>query len=420
MKTELSPAEEQALRQKTINETEPGAILRDFATLLEWVASNELKVSGTKQLLPQAILGELNASMSQPIRVDIQRPVQKSFPNLNGLYLVLRASGLSRIEQRGKHAVLTLDETMMARWHDLNLPERYVALLEAWWVRSTDEILGERDPQGPFIKCTWLWQKFQEKPAITFGKNRDDNSFLNYFPGLHNLALLDLFGFVRVTAGKPLPGKGWNVTGIEVFPFGAALFHLVRNAYFEWIEDALFLPGVELEAAQSLLALLQPYFPALENQLILPLPAKREGLFVFKVSLGKIWRRIAIPSSLTLDDLSYAILDSVDFDSDHLYQFTFRNQLGRKVEVGHPYMEDVLSSAEVCVGDLPLQVGEAMDYLFDFGDNWEFDVLLEKIEPAEAKLKKPQLLESHGKAPEQYPHWDDEGDDEMEEEEERG
>src|SRR5262245_37213985 len=100
MKTELSPAEQQVLQQQTISATEPRTILHDFATLLEFAAANELQVSGVKQLLPLAILGELNASLSKPIEIAIQRPVQKSFPNLNGLYLVLRASGLSRLERR--------------------------------------------------------------------------------------------------------------------------------------------------------------------------------------------------------------------------------------------------------------------------------------------------------------------------------
>lgn len=417
MKTELSSAEQQVLQQQAISETEPGTILRDFGVLLEFAASNQLQVSGVKQLLPLAILGELNASLSKPVEIAIQRPVQKSFPNLNGLYLVLRASGLSRIERRGKHAVLTLDEQMMARWQELNAAERYVALLEAWLIRGTDEMLGERDAQGSFMKCVWLWHSFAEKNKWVFGKQRNDNDFLSYHPGLHHLALLEMFGFVRVTAGKPQPGKGWNVTGLELLPFGAALFHLIRNHYFAWAGDGIFLrEEEETESPESLLAALQPYFPTLKNPLLLPLPAKREGVFVFKVSLGKIWRRIAIPSSLSLDDLSYAILDAVDFDNDHLYQFTYRNQLGRKVEVGHPYMEDILSSDEVCVGDLPLQVGEAMEYLFDFGDNWEFNVVLESIEPGKAKLKKPKLLESHGKAPEQYPNWDD--DDESDDEDE--
>ena len=42
---------------------------------------------------------------------------------------------------------------------------------------------------------------------------------------------------------------------------------------------------------------------------------------------------------------------------------------------------------------------------YDFGDNWRFDVKLERIEPA-GRIKKPRIVESHGKAPEQYPQWE--------------
>jgi len=48
-----------------------------------------------------------------------------------------------------------------------------------------------------------------------------------------------------------------------------------------------------------------------------------------------------------------------------------------------------------------------MTYLFDFGDHWEFDVMLECIGAVDRKVKKPRLLETHGKAPEQYPSFDD-------------
>ncbi len=48
-----------------------------------------------------------------------------------------------------------------------------------------------------------------------------------------------------------------------------------------------------------------------------------------------------------------------------------------------------------------------MTYTFDFGDNWEFDVKLERVEPAPGKKAKlPRVLETHGKAPEQYPYSD--------------
>ena len=42
-----------------------------------------------------------------------------------------------------------------------------------------------------------------------------------------------------------------------------------------------------------------------------------------------------------------------------------------------------------------------MTYLYDFGDNWKFQVLLERNEPADKKLKRSKLLEFHGKRPSQ-------------------
>jgi hypothetical protein len=48
-----------------------------------------------------------------------------------------------------------------------------------------------------------------------------------------------------------------------------------------------------------------------------------------------------------------------------------------------------------------------MELVYDFGDNWQFTVTLERIERAETRIKAPRILESHGQAPEQYPRWDE-------------
>jgi hypothetical protein len=48
-----------------------------------------------------------------------------------------------------------------------------------------------------------------------------------------------------------------------------------------------------------------------------------------------------------------------------------------------------------------------MEYLFDFGDMWRFDVNLEGIDPADARIKEPKLLEKHGRSPPQYPNLDE-------------
>src|SRR5438105_990016 len=144
---------------------------------------------------------------------------------------------------------------------------------------------------------------------------------------------------------------------------------------------------------------LQPYFPDWRETLTLSETSMRGGLHVFKVSLGKAWRRIAIPGELTLEALSEAILGAFDFDNDHLHLFRYRNRIGIFEEVKHPYTEESPSTAEVKIGELPLRPGSMLEYLFDFGDNWLFEVRLEKLEPVNPKIRKSVVIERRGQAP---------------------
>jgi hypothetical protein len=65
------------------------------------------------------------------------------------------------------------------------------------------------------------------------------------------------------------------------------------------------------------------------------------------------------------------------------------------------------STEAVKVGDLPLKPGNTMTFLFDFGDNWEFFITLEEIQPGKPKRNSNKILERKGQAPEQYPDWDE-------------
>jgi hypothetical protein len=127
-----------------------------------------------------------------------------------------------------------------------------------------------------------------------------------------------------------------------------------------------------------------------------------EGIYIFKVSLGKPWRQIAIPSHLDLDFLADIILDAFDFDNDHLYQFSCHQPTGATLNINHPYVERKPFTDEFTVGELPLQKRGKMTFLFDFGDNWKFDLILEEIQAPDPQLKEPKILKSYGKAPEQY------------------
>jgi hypothetical protein len=104
-----------------------------------------------------------------------------------------------------------------------------------------------------------------------------------------------------------------------------------------------------------------------------------------------------------MDSLAGCIIRAFDFDGDHLYAFDLVVRDGRRMQVQHPYMEDAdVFTDELAIRDLPLDEQQAMTFQYDFGANWEFNVTLEKIEPDGAKISKPTIVESHGRAPAEY------------------
>jgi hypothetical protein len=56
--------------------------------------------------------------------------------------------------------------------------------------------------------------------------------------------------------------------------------------------------------------------------------------------------------------------------------------------------------------DWQINIGDRITYIFDFGDWWKFNVVLESIEEPDPKLKKPKVIEQKGKSPAQYPNDD--------------
>ena len=362
----LSAEAKALLQQQNITATEPGTILTDFQTLLDFVGENGIAVSGKQHLLTLNSLTELNQLKSAPIQTALKRPQQKSYPPINGLYLLLRASGLGQIVFRGKKPFLVLNPELLSDWRTLNPTDRYFNLLEAWLIRAHDELLGARRSSfNEGTKCLEYWPQISP-PAQQF-RNYGEQKSLNYWPELHNLALMQLFGLLRVESGPPQAGKGWRVKMVQQLPFGSALMELLIRVFIEqgliWSsEDNPSLPFGELQP------LLQPYFPQWQHNLIIPEFEFRHGVFIFKVSLGKIWRRIAISSHMTLAALSRLILKSVNFDCDHLDMFSYQNQLGRTVQLSHPSAHGSPSTDEVCIGDLPLREGASLTYVFDSGD----------------------------------------------------
>jgi Plasmid pRiA4b ORF-3-like protein len=409
---QLTTEQEQLLRQQAIDDRHPGPILHDFQAVLDFVGLAGVPAAGAKNLLPIREMAELDSRLSHPFPSVFQKQRQsvQYHPYLQGLNLLLRATGLVRVDGLGAKARLLLDPSVLGVWNDLNATERYFNLLEAWLLLSQPEMVGdERWRWGDWavLKCR---QTLEHLPSTgkTFDLERLQQSRYLYGIGtsFHHLALMELFGLMKVEQPET-PTQPWCPSHVERAPFGSAVTNLLTKHmdltdYADQMEN---LKGTgEFGQWQPFF---KPYFPEWRNNLVLPRVERREGVFVFKVSLGDIWRCIAIPSDLTLNWLAAAILDSVNFDDDHLYQFTYTDRFGARVAVNHWYMEeDPPFVDKVPVGMIPLQLGQSMIFLFDFGDQWEFDVKLERIDPPRPHMKKPKVLQKHGRAPRQYPRYD--------------
>lgn len=148
-------------------------------------------------------------------------------------------------------------------------------------------------------------------------------------------------------------------------------------------------------------------------------------IFIFKVALSgrkSIWRRIAARGSQTLDDLHEAIFDAFDRDDEHLYSFYFtrpgvkgRNRLRNAVEYTHPsaaedpgpFGEAPPNAAKKKLASLGLKPQQVFLYLFDFGDEWWHEIIVEAIDAPTEKGKYPRILDKQGKSPPQYPDIDE-------------
>ncbi|MEI1373543.1 hypothetical protein PQG02_15550 [Nostoc sp. UHCC 0926] len=77
----LTESQKQLLQELSIDQNQPGTILHDFQTLIDFLQPNGVEVSSVNNLLPLKVLSELNSQLSHPIETKLKRPVQKSAEN---------------------------------------------------------------------------------------------------------------------------------------------------------------------------------------------------------------------------------------------------------------------------------------------------------------------------------------------------
>lgn len=93
---------------------------------------------------------------------------------------------------------------------------------------------------------------------------------------------------------------------------------------------------------------------------------------------------------------------AVSFEDDHLFSFTVGAGMMKRTYLPSEAMDrNTDLSVATLLGELDLRKGQKFNYLFDFGDMWEFDIRV--LEIREGEVEMPEVIRAVGEAPEQYP-----------------
>jgi hypothetical protein len=127
------------------------------------------------------------------------------------------------------------------------------------------------------------------------------------------------------------------------------------------------------------------------------------GSYLIYVALNdNCYRQIQISARHTLFQLHGAILEAFGFTDDHAHAFFMNNQSWSKEDAYYvSWMEeDGLATDEIQLGRLGLVAGKQFKYIFDFGEEWEFQCKVLKVLDMDTTM--PFVTASKGKAPNQY------------------
>jgi Plasmid pRiA4b ORF-3-like protein len=122
--------------------------------------------------------------------------------------------------------------------------------------------------------------------------------------------------------------------------------------------------------------------------------ADANRIYQLKVTLARlhpsVWRRLPVPSSVSLEDLHDILQVAMGWTDSHFHQFEAKGLL-----YGKPTREFSLpmkDEARVRLDQVLLHEKDPMAYEYDFGDSWTHQIVLEKIVAPSPEAKAPRCI----------------------------
>jgi hypothetical protein len=107
-----------------------------------------------------------------------------------------------------------------------------------------------------------------------------------------------------------------------------------------------------------------------------------------------IWRRIQVPATILICCLHDALQAVFGWTESHLHSFEKDGKYW-----GVPEYDDLIDESKVQLAKLLKTEGESMIYVYDFGDDWRHEVVLEKVIPVNEVVRTPICLGGERRCP---------------------
>jgi hypothetical protein len=129
----------------------------------------------------------------------------------------------------------------------------------------------------------------------------------------------------------------------------------------------------------------------------------KPSIYQLKITLAgidpPIWRRIQVPGTLQLNRLHDAFQAIMGWTNSHLHQFEKDGKYWGVPETDELGDLELLDESRVPVARVLVAEGDTLVYVYDLGDDWRHDVVLEKILPSQDAETKPVCLGGERRCP---------------------
>ncbi len=114
----------------------------------------------------------------------------------------------------------------------------------------------------------------------------------------------------------------------------------------------------------------------------------------------KIWRRIDVPLSMTLEGLHEAIQTTVGWTFSHLWEFKIDGRSYGDPSFRELDDEPVIYKAKgLRLGTVIGRGAEQFVYIYDYGDNWRHDVIVEEVRDGDPNIEYPAFVDGARRGP---------------------